>query len=309
MNDCERPWRIHLELTFGCDNRCPMCFKQVLHKEKGNYNYMNTNTAYNIATKLEKAGFDGVRIECALRGEPTLNPNFLKIIQILRSKLKKSQITVFTNGNHLNKDLIKKYFLAGGNILLVDCYTNNLQERLQKYKEFNPINYYENSSFNPFHKNPPNTKKIVLMDSIITQNKIKRTRQLHNQGGNVDFNITSSLGIKPIPEPYNKKCVRPFRELAINYKGNIILCCKDANEDQVMGNINRIQDIGTLWRENKKLKIIRLLLYNKNRNFKPCDKCDDKGGMRIGFLPKTKILDETTLKRLSSYLVQKKEKL
>ena len=306
-NSLNRPWSTQMEMTFGCDNRCPMCYHQVLDKPMGEYNFMSLKTAQEISKKMEQAGWNGIRLEFAMRGEPLLNPHFNRIIHTFRKNLDKSHITVSTNGNNLNPQKAIEYFKAGGNVFVVDCYDGNIEERRQKYEKegFRVTDYYKDD-FNPYARNNINkTHVLCLMDDIKYNSNKKRTRILHNMAGNVDFNRTKYYGLTPLKEPILRKCVKPFREIIFLHDGTIPLCCQDGEINQQLGNIYRIQDLNQFWKKNVKLNILRTLLYNKRRDLiSPCKYCDSSGGMRIGFLPKMKILDETTLKQLSSYLVQ-----
>lgn len=306
MTKLTKPWRISIEQTFGCDNRCPMCYKQVLNKPKGEYEYLTPNTALEISKKIKKANWDNLRIEFDLRGEPTLNPYLCQNIKIIRDNLPKSQLTLYTNGNTFNKQKAHSFFKNGGNIIIMDCYKNDLQQRKKEYsKDFVVYDYY-NGEFNPFLKHSPKTKVICLMDNIMTRNGEKRTRLILNQAGNVDWNKVKKFGLKPLKQPLKKKCVKPFRELIINYQGNIVLCCHDGEPTHILGNIYNINDLKDFWHNNYKLNIIRLLLYNKYRNFPLCSSCNYHGGMRQGLLPKMKTITPEQAKEYTKEVISLK---
>ncbi len=302
-NSLKRPWSTQMEMTFGCDNRCPMCYHQVLDKPIGEYQFMTPKTAKEIATKMNNAGWNGIRIEFAMRGEPTLNPNFTKNIKIFHKYLDKSSITASTNGNKLTPELVKEYYKAGGNVLVVDCYDGNLPEREKYYKQhgFTVTNYYEDD-FNPYARNPK-AKVITLMDDVKTNSKKKRTRILHNMAGNVDWSRVKYYGLKPLEKPIERKCVKPFREIIFLYDGTIPLCCQDGDIKTHLGNIYHINDLNHFWQKNTRLNMSRLLLYNKRRDkLTPCNECDSIGGMRIGLLPKMKILTPQQIEKISRQL-------
>ena len=182
-NSLKRPWSSQLEITFGCDNRCPMCYRQVLEKPKKQYDFMTPITANQITKKMYDAGWDGIRIEFAMRGEPLLNPNFLKIIKIFRHNLPHSHICTSTNGNHLTYDIARKYFKNGGNVFLVDCYNGNIEKRREYFEKggFVVTDYYKDD-FNPYSRNNvEKTKVICLMEDVRKVSNQKRTRILHKQ--------------------------------------------------------------------------------------------------------------------------------
>ena len=292
-NSLNKPWSSQIELTFGCDDRCPMCYSQVLSKPPKEYDFMSIHTANTISTKMRDSGWDNIRLEFAMRGEPTLNPNFHKIIRLFHKKLPHSQIMVTTNGNHSTPQFIKKFFNAGGNILMIDCYHKNIEKRRWELEEcgFKVVDFYEDD-FNPYHRhNPLKTHIVCLVDDIKINNKKDMKKILCNHGGNVDYDKISKYGVYPLNEPLEKKCTKPFREIVFFYDGTIPLCCEDANGDYYLSNVHMISNLDSFWKNNLKLNNARLLLYNKRRNFPPCEYCDYFGGMRQGFLPKMKKLD------------------
>ena len=291
-----KPWSVQIELHYGCNYRCDTCYKQVLNLKKSNFKEMSISTAINIARKLKK--FEPLRIEFAMRGEPTLNRNWLKIIQLFRTYLQKSSIMVTSNGSNLNPKNIQKFYNVGGNVLLVDCYKKDLSKRKKEWKQFKPLDYYTDD-FNPYHRHPPKTKALVLMDNIMERNHDKKTRIISNHAGNVDWKKINKYGVKPLKESLNKKCVRPFREMIILYNGDVVLCCADAGSEFKIGNAN-IHDLEYLWFNSRKLNYARLLLFNKYRKFNPCNRCDFNGGMRQGFIPKMKQLNDIELKKIRS---------
>lgn len=284
----QKPWSIQIELHYGCNYRCDTCYKQVLSLQKSNFKEMEIPTALNIAKQLSK--YEPFRIEFAMRGEPTLNKNWLMIIKIFRTYLKKSSIMITTNGSNLNLKNIQQFYESGGNVLLVDCYNDELDKRKLEWSKFHPYDYYTDD-FNPYHRHSTNTHALVLMDNIMERNHDKKTRVISNHAGNVDYKRISKYGVKPIKDPLEKKCVRPFREMIILYNGDVVLCCADAGSEFKLGNLNKhnFQDI---WFKNKNLNIARALLFNKNRNFPPCKNCDFRGGMRQGLLPKMRELKD-----------------
>lgn len=296
-----KPWSIQIELHFGCNYRCDTCYKQVLDLKKSKFEEMTISTAINIAKKLKM--YEPFRIEFAMRGEPTLNDNWLKIIQVFRTYLQESSLMITTNGSTLNREKIQKFFENGGNVILVDCYHKDLEKRKKEWKQFKPYDYYLDD-FNPYHRHSPNTHAVVLMDNIMERNHDKKTRVISNHAGNVDYKKISKYGVTPLKEPLEKKCVRPFREMIVLYNGDVVLCCADSGSEFKLGNLNK-NDFKSIWFNNKKLNIARALLFNRNREFRPCNRCDFNGGMRQGLIPKMRKLNENEIKKYKKYLGDK----
>ena len=291
-----KPYNAILELTFGCNRRCILCYKQLRDLKKGEFKFMSLETAKRIAEGL--APFDPIRIEFALKGEPLCNPHWDKIIQILRANLPQSQITMDTNGDFLTINNVKKFFKSGGNILSVDCYGNTLDERKELYKQFNLHIDGVYDGFDVFKRNNPKTTHEIVLVPDNFKNKQSLTRKLCNMAGSIDFEKGKLYGMYPLEKPLFKHCTKPFREISFLYNGDIKICCSDGNKDsKVYGNVYRT-DIVDFWYNNKELNLIRTLLYNKLRIIYPCNKCDYYGGGRVGFLPKYKTIPPKKIEEL-----------
>ena len=92
---------------------------------------------------------------------------------------------------------------------------------------------------------------------------------LHNHAGNIDYDTNN---LKPIKEPLKEPCLRPFRDIAIFYNGDVALCCDDGGLDMKLGNLVTDSFMG-VWDSDKLNSIRRNLLADK-RIFKPCSRCD-----------------------------------
>lgn len=274
-----RPYSTTIEIVRGCNKRCDYCGIYSVPKEIVK---MTQNILIECSIVMYHMGIK--RIEICGRGEPTLHPKLINYIDIIRSINLQAQIHLTTNGLRLTNNLILKYFKAGGNIISIDCYNNTLEYYKNKFREF-PIIELNTSNFSPWSYHKPNTKMICLIDDLKTTDKKERSnrrKNLSNLAGNVNFEEVRKYGIYPLKNPLLKKCVRPFREIFILYNGLVPICCWDFSEKLIMSNI---WDIEKDWYNSKKIKKIRMLLYNKQRTFSPCNICDYNGGFRIGLLP------------------------
>ena len=99
----------------------------------------------------------------------------------------------------------------------------------------------------------------------------------------MDWGKAARLGIYPITKPLEKKCVKMFREIVIQYNGVIPVCCFDYRREFVMAKFPEDGTLEQIW-ESKPYVMARHLLYNKQRFMAPCYKCDFNGGFRQGFL-------------------------
>src|SRR5450631_2938097 len=93
----EAPFAAQIELSEGCQLYCDFCGLQGIRtiKEK-NFKFMSASTAESIASQIELAGWNP-RIEFAMHGEPTMNPEYILIVNIFRQYLPKHHIMMTSN--------------------------------------------------------------------------------------------------------------------------------------------------------------------------------------------------------------------
>jgi len=268
------PFTINIEPTEGCNLGCSFCGLQGMRKHGTKpWKFMTLETAERIATEIQRVGWKA-KIVFANHGEPTLNPDFVQIVSIFRDKLPNAIFHMYTNGivygksKTPNKD-IKTIFNAGINNILVDCYSEKSFAFVERIKHKNivvlepGVEYYT-------HKQE---QRILLLPSIESDNKNKATRRLANHAG----------AAAPLDKSFNnKRCAMPFRELTFRWDGNVSLCCDDFRGAYPIGNIHDM-DIDAIW-NHPRFEAARIMLYNYDRNFTPCDGCTNIS-VRVGFLP------------------------
>lgn len=285
------PHNIQIELVEGCNRMCSFCGIQGIWKNKKDrkIKFMESKLSRKIAQDLG-IWFDKKRIEFAMHGEPTLHPYLISILHFYRYYCKRSQIQMTTNGIILlkeGKSLIKDLFNAGLNILLVDTYTKR-EELIELCSGLDNIitkDYYNSNAINPYYYNNHKLKVILIIESLDKVDGQKQQRKILNHAGNGNVENLKQLGIRPLLKPLVKKCSRPFREMVIHYDGTVPMCCLDWKHESIMGKFSRDGSLEDIW-NSLQFQYVRQLLYNKQRIFRPCFKCDYNGGFRLGFLKK-----------------------
>lgn len=274
MRKQDAPFSIQIEFTEGCNLMCEFCGIHGIRMGYGCYRFMTPNTLENIAIQIADAGWNS-RIELAMHGEPTLNKNHIEYIKVLRRYLPKNQIMMTTNGANVD---VPALFDAGLNILAVDAYREVLGKvmAIHEQTELAHIAWYEypkQPEGNPHKRYKPRTQFVTFMEDprdagIGTHSKLK------NHCGCAD-----ELDMAHV----NKRCARPFRELAIRWDGSVALCCDDFRGVYKCGNVLDYVNIEDLW-NNDQFEAARSMLYHRQRNFKPCLGCNAISH-RVGCLP------------------------
>lgn len=99
---------------------------------------------------------------------------------------------------------------------------------------------------------------------------ISARHHIANRAGNIPEFMPSLL------EPMSKMCIRPFRAMTINWRGDVILCCNDYHAEASTGNVMN-RTLEELWNDER-YHAYRVKLQARNRNIHLCDKCDYDGG-------------------------------
>jgi organic radical activating enzyme len=272
----DAPFTIKIELVEGCNLFCKWCGIRGIRKGPGGYKFLTISLAKKIAKQIKESGWNP-RLELAMRGEPTMNPNLLEIIHILKEENKFIPIMITSNGggllknNNITKN-ISSLFEAGLNVLALDDYKYSkiIPKIKNEYKGNIPITTFPEES--PYKKRKYNEKIIIIIPDIGQYTKLS-TRTLSNHCGcafPLNFSKKDSL------------CARPFRELAIRYDGKVPLCCNDWRGTYICGDITK-NNIVEIW-NNKNFDAVRRVLFFNKRTFPPCLGCDSIS-YRLGFLP------------------------
>jgi hypothetical protein len=233
----------------------------------------------------------GKRVLLALFGEPLLHPNIVSYISKIRENYPLAQISLLTNsdpirtqGNILNVEKTRELFLNGLNMLSVDLYDGKQQGECFTYQikkelpEINLLSYYGAKNHgNTFYYKSPKRRDIILVDSIEESQGKSQTRTLCNHGG-------YAPPFFALERERRKKCTIPFRELSIRFDGTIDLCCNDVGRGFIVGKYPE-ESLREIW-YSKGYEAIRYFLFNRERIFYPCYRCNYAGGFRKGLIPK-----------------------
>lgn len=307
-----KPWSVQLEVTEGCNFRCWFCGIHSIRTKEYKWNHMSPEGIVRPAAQEINEWLGKPRFELNNHGEPTLNPEYLDIVQILREEVPRCHIQTQTNGYTMFPQLqegndfkahVREFFDRGGNLLAINCYKKGFYEYAMENCQdmlgtdpglFRLVDfYYDNpNNLSAYCNYGPRSKKVFVFQDLglINVNRLSNKRMakkiLNEAGNSPEKPLEKKLGIEPIREPLKKGCSRVYRELTIGWNGEIPTCCYDWKSDLVFGKFpeKSLREIwyGPYW------KAARVLLHpsNAERNMKPCNVCDYKGGFRLGLLPK-----------------------
>jgi hypothetical protein len=293
------PYAVQVELTEGCNLRCSFCGLSGIRGDDNDFRFMTLNTAEQIARELAAAKWNS-RIEFAMHGEPTMNPDANEIVAIFRQHLPKAKLMMTSNGGGLMVNPMKRIqllFAAGLDTLALDEYQDIglvpkikiglmqdipgvALEDIRKIGDLYFHHYPADPEGNPHQRK--NTKRLVFIAPIDVSTK----------GTHATLNNHASSGAPPNSNADGKRCAKPFRELSFRWDGSVAICCNDWRGEYPIGNIH---DIGLLdiWHHTR-FTAMRRLLYHGIRDTGPCLGCDATS-YRPGLLPDPKGKEDMAL--------------
>lgn len=282
----EPPFCIQLELVLGCNLRCDFCGINGGPAEGPNdgLRYLTTETADLIARRIAESGWNP-RIELARRGEPTMHPDYVGVVRTLRRHNPNLQLQMTTNGGGLLRrpgavENVRALFDAGLNVLAIDDYRRvNLARRVRdelgcvppRDRRFTTalptVEWFEfptDLDGHPNHRYPIRSRRVTFLEDLETVKTGSRSPIVNHAG--------FGLPLKAYPKP----CVKPFREVGINYDGSIDLCCIDWLSEYRIGTLVD-RPLVDLWNDARFEAARRYLLRGRRDALRPCLGCDHPG--------------------------------
>jgi len=254
FNDVPLPSVIEISESGTCNRKCSFCprsapdFKDV--KE-----FVSDKLISKLSKQLSIYKYSGIFLFSGFV-EPMVDKNIYNLISIVRKNLHNAKIEMVTNGDALNKSRIKKLFDFGLSTLLVSIYDGKKEaEAMEKLLISCNLNQ---DQFKVRHRYLPESDSFGIT--------------LSNRSGMMD---NAEYKIPSLKEPLKKPCYYPHYTFFMDYTGEVLVCAHDWGKKLVVGNLKN-ENFIDIWR-NQKFSLARKNLYQANRNFSPCDKCDVTG--------------------------------
>ncbi len=269
-----------IETNSFCTRKCIFCPKY--KDERKEIVELPMETIHKIVNELKEYGFnkvDGARIELALYNEPTFDKRLPEIIKYIRDNLPRVHIFFNSNGDVLRTpEQYIKLFECGITGLELNIYEEKDRERLTNIYNDVRKQYGENK----FNEPPESQNELNYVTTSLCKGKVsfllidkvnfgslKSIHKIRNKAGHLDWLVPN------IKEPIKMVCGFPFRYFVVRSDGFVNLCCDDYYNDFKYENMNNPNvTIKSIW-EGEKITEIRKRLLKRDRNFYPCDVCDN----------------------------------
>lgn len=292
----EPPFCVTPELTTGCNLACSFCAVAGIQEKQGHgYKFMSSDTINSLMWQVHNLGWKS-RIEFAMRGEPTMHPDYVNMVRITHANLPKAHKLIISNASGLLRKPgpvtnITALFDAGLNVLALDNYVGVqfVEKVLAKLEEHGPLvsgqmhplgfrfwSYPQDLAGNPHHRRPPGTRMLVVIRDISVQHAERKTG---NHGKLFNY---AGVGAPKNDSMAGKRCHHPFRQLAVHSDGNVAICCNDWRGVYHCGNV--VTDgVAAVW-QSQAMGAAREMLFAGKREMEPCKGCDHRS-YRVGLLP------------------------
>lgn len=286
---------ISIETGAKCNRHCTFC--PVSHEPRDD-EWMSQEIFDKIIADLVALDYRQ-RVVLHSYNEPTRDVRLESFIKQIRMSLPRVCIQFNTNGDYIKSaDDVKKYFVAGLNQMQINIYNAvdgcgdaekiargviKCEERYAKFCEwvasvewltpglsvYNHIGSHRHTcEVVPKWNFQPTTSHDNNMPS--RKHDVSTRHHIANRAGNIP-NFMPALSA-----PLGKMCVRPFREMVINWRGDAVLCCNDYGAEASSGNVTQ-RSVEELFNDAR-YHAYRVKLQAKNRDIHLCDKCDYNGG-------------------------------
>lgn len=267
------PSTIGIETSSLCNRACVFC-PNATHKRDDEF--MPEEMFIKILNDLAAVGW-AKNLHLYRYNEPMRDKRLLDLIALATATLPGVCVMLNTNGDYFrSKDDIMRFFDKGGRHLQINIYSSDYDsEKAEEAatKRFNVIQGWVNEL--------SETVGIMQGRSLYNYSKERRCNVVWKgelEGFKGTMKLTNRGGILgTIPEPLRKGCTRPFRNMNINWQGDVLLCCQDYHGVVKFGNVMD-KSVSELW-NSYALNVYRVKLLGKDRRIPVCDQCDYSGGV------------------------------
>lgn len=263
------PLNVDVEASSRCNLKCEHCFRQYMDMHE--YDFMPMELYRKIVDECAK--YKLFTLKFSMRGEPTLHPDIVEMVDYAKKKGIK-EVWVNTHGGQLNEKMVEGFIRAN-----LDCLTVSFDGLGMMYESIRiPLKYEESleklKMFMEIRKKLKAKKPIVKVQTLWSAIKDNPEEYLNVMGNIVDkvsYNIDFDFkDIHFIPDP-DYVCYRLWQRIAITSEGDFLKCPSDFEKDEILGNLNE-SSIKELW-DTKQQQERQRHLSRKRLESAVCKKC------------------------------------
>ena len=288
------PLSMFIEPSDKCNFRCKFCPTsdlELMRKTKGrNHGNMDFDLYKKIINDLNEFDNNIKLLHIYKEGEPLLNPNFYKMVELAKKSKKINRISTTTNAYLLNQELSLKIIEAGLDRINISIegineeqYLNIANVKIDFKKLIDQIDF--------FYKNKNKCEvSIKIVGNHLTDEDKKRFYDIF---GNIcdfifienivpiwynfkydDINVETNKSVIGEKIDYVDVCPQIFYSFAINSDGTVSTCCADWSRKLIIGD-TKLESVKNIW-NGSLLKELQIDMLKGNRkNHTICSTCNN----------------------------------
>lgn len=266
------PLLVDIELSSVCNLHCPMCYTIT---DEFACNVHRGLMPFSLYKKIidEIAG-KVPAIRLSLRGEPTLNPDFIKCIHYAkRAGIK--EVSSLTNASTLTKEFSEKMLLAGLDWLTISI--DGIGEEYEKIRV--PLKFEE--TIQKLEDIKDLKKRYEVHRPVIKVQGIWPSVKPHvEEYYSILKPITDLVAFNPLIDYLDNDdniiydedfgCPQLYQRLVIGEDGKVMVCSNDENGRMCIGDVNK-QSVFEIWHGNELTKMREM--HSKIGGFREYELC------------------------------------
>lgn len=277
------PVDVALELSSFCDMRCHYCY----HTDQEKLPFAKHHMDYLIAKKIiNDCAISGVSsLKFNWRGESTLNPKFLKIINFARNLYDLGAFVELISNTNFNFKPNPETFKALSRLTKVkisyDSFNKEVFEKQRLRGNHDRITSNIDTFYELIHRSKEPTEMVIQMVRTDENANEDMVSNIKKRWPLASYSIRDMVagrneqtteGFKFVELDDRKPCLQAFGRLIFNHSGDAMMCCPDISEKLNLGNI-KDKSVNGLFNSDKAKKL-RASLKDKSAFLKdPCLTC------------------------------------
>lgn len=252
-----------LEITSDCNRKCEFCPVAYNTRPSEAMPFHVVEAACDELASLKYRG----RVELYIYNEPLKQREPLyAALDAFKMRCPNVTVMIATNGDFLKgTDDIAFLFHKGVQQIVLNAYTAKQVPRFREWAAAFPD--LTDDVYRPL---PRGKCAIKVYDKSTPESFGTGIFRLQNRAGLIP------AFLPPAPEPVKRMCVKPFRLLNVNWRGEALVCCNDYHGDVVAGRFPTMS-LEEIW-NGPVLNAYRRKLMNKDRSLPLCRVCDCHSG-------------------------------
>jgi radical SAM protein with 4Fe4S-binding SPASM domain len=273
----EYPPCVQIEPTSICNFRCVMCYqsdKTFSSKSNGMMGHMSLDLFKKIIDEIE-GKVEAVTL--ASRGEPTLNPRIIDMIEYCKDKFLGLKIN--TNASLLNEKLTHSLLGAEFNeiVFSIDSADKETFEKIRVNGKFEKV-FSNLKIFYEIRKKYYKNSSTIVKISGVKINSELNVKSLEKKLG--DFaDIVQLVGYTPWESSYDNSpnnltapCAQLWLRMFVWWDGKVNPCDYDYKSKLSKWNVND-KSISEIWRSSEYQEYRSKHISQKRKELFPCDRC------------------------------------